>query len=180
MYESDRVDLYDFFGGMDDSSLLSKLRYYAITGHKFIFLDHLSIIVSEFATEGDERKRIDTLMTKLAKFVKEFNVVLFLVVHLRKGESSAVPFEQGGVPSLDDLRGSASLKQLSWDVIGLARNQQHTNEYCANTTEATVLKCRFTGRTGTADYLNFNQFTGRMCNVDCPDNYRERKRLRGI
>tara|TARA_R110000772_G_scaffold121664_3_gene227935 strand:- start:238 stop:2016 length:1779 start_codon:yes stop_codon:yes gene_type:complete len=179
LYDSDRVTLYDFFGGMDDGSLLSKLRYYAITGHKFIFLDHLSIIVSEFASEGDERKRIDTLMTKLAKFVKEYDVVLFLVVHLRKPDNSKTPFELGAVPTLDDLRGSASLKQLSWDVIGLARNQQHDVKYCANTTESTVLKCRFTGRTGTADHLNFNEHTGRMNNVECPAGYRPTPR-RGI
>lgn len=180
LYDSDRVTLYDFFGGMDDASLISKLKFYANTGHKFIFLDHLSIIVSAFATEGDERKRIDSLMTKLATFVKEFNVVLFLVVHLRKTDGSKESFEQGAVPSLDDLRGSAALKQLSWDVIGLSRNQQHDSPYCANTTESTVLKCRFTGRTGTADYLNFNGHTGRMMNVEKPAGYREIKGRRSF
>ncbi len=178
LFGSDRISLYDYFGGMDDNSLLSKLRYFAITGHKFIFLDHLSIIVSEYAAEGGERERIDTLMTKLAKFVKEFGVILFLVVHLRKADSFSLPFEQGAVPSLDDLRGSAAIKQLSWDVIGLSRNQQHKNAYCANTTEATILKCRFTGRTGVADYLYFNDVTGRMQEVEKPQGYREAKRLR--
>ena len=180
LYGSDRVSLYDFFGGMDDSSLLSKLRYFAITGHKFIFLDHLSIIVAEGALEQDERKRIDVLMKDLAKFVKEFGVVLFLVVHLRKAESSGVPFELGAVPTVDDLRGSGAIKQYSWDVIGLSRNQQHKNDYCANTTETTVLKCRFSGKTGTAGYLYFNEETGRMMHVDKPQNYREPKRLRGV
>lgn len=180
LFDSARISLYDYFGGMDDSSLLSKLRYFAVTGHKFIFLDHLSIIVSEYAAEGGERERIDTLMTKLAKFVKEFNVVLFLVVHLRKGDSMSTPFEQGAVPSLDDLRGSATLKQLSWDVLGLSRNQQHKSDYCANTTEVTVLKCRFTGRTGTADYLYFNGETGRMMSIEKPTNYREPKRMRKV
>lgn len=178
LYDTDRVGLYDFFGGMDDSSLLSKLQYYAHTGHKFIFLDHLSIIVSEFATDGDERKRIDVLMTKLAKFVKSYGVTLFLVVHLRKNGTDSIPFELGSVPTLDDLRGSASLKQLSWDVFGLARNQQHTNDYCANTTESTVLKCRFTGRTGTADYLHFNETTGRMLGVEKPAGYRQGRGIR--
>jgi twinkle protein len=180
LFSSGRISLYDYFGGMDDSSLLSKLKYFAITGHKFIFLDHLSIVVSEYAAAGGERERIDTLMTLLAKFVKEFNVILFLVVHLRKGDNSSTPFEQGAVPALDDLRGSAALKQLSWDVIGLSRNQQHTNNYCANVTESTVLKCRFTGRTGTCDYLYFNEMTGRMVNVDKPANYREPKGRRGL
>jgi twinkle protein len=176
LFGDGRISLYDYFGGMDDGSLLAKLRYFAVTGHKFIFLDHLSIIVSEFAAQGGERERIDTLMTKLAKFVKEFNVVLFLIVHLRKSDSSSASFELGTRPSLDDLRGSGSLKQLSWDVIGLSRNQQHEDTYCANTTEVSVLKCRFTGRTGTAGYLHYDSATGRLIPVDEPVGYRKRKR----
>ncbi len=173
VFSSGRINLYDYFGGMDDNSLLSKLRYFAVTGHKFIFLDHLSIVVSEYAAEGGERERIDTLMTKLAKFVKEFNVTLFLVVHLRKSDLTRVSFELGAVPSLDDLRGSGTLKQLSWVVIALARNQQHENELAANTTELSVLKCRLTGRTGVADYLLFDQNTGRMISTEKPVNYRK-------
>lgn len=176
LFGSGRISLYDYFGGMDDGSLLAKLRYFAVTGHKFIFLDHLSIVVSEYAAEGGERERIDTLMTKLAKFVKEFGVVLFLVVHLRKSDISHTSFELGARPSLDDLRGSGSLKQLSWDVIGLSRNQQHEDPYCANTTEVSVLKCRFTGRTGVAGYLHFDDHTGRLFSVDRPVNYKQKKR----
>jgi twinkle protein len=179
LFDNDRVMLYTFFGGMDDSSLLSKLRYFAITGHKFIFLDHLSMVVGADAKQGDERLRLDALMHDLAKFVKEYQVTLFNVVHLRKADSSGVPFELGAVPSVDDLRGSGSIKQYSWDVIALSRNQQHENEYCANITEATVLKSRLTGRTGTADYLYFNGNDGRMYNVDKPVDYRKVTR-RGI
>lgn len=176
LFNSGRISFYDYFGGMDDGSLLSKLRYFAVTGHRFIFLDHLSIVVSEFASQGGERERIDTLMTKLAKFVKEFNIILFLVVHLRKTDNSnQKSFEEGLRPSLDDLRGSGSLKQLSWDVIGLSRNQQHEDPYCANTTEICVLKSRFTGRTGVADYLHFDNATGRMLGVGKPINYHKKK-----
>jgi twinkle protein len=175
LFSSGRISLYDYFGGMDDGSLLNKLRYFAATGHKFIFLDHLSIVVSEYAAEGGERERIDTLMTKLAKFAKEFQIVLFLVVHLRKSDSGRTSFELGTKPTLDDLRGSGSLKQLSWDVIGLSRNLQHEDPYCANVTELSVLKCRFTGRTGTCDYLHFDDNTGRLYNVQPPMNYRPKK-----
>ena len=170
MFSSGRFELYDFFGGMNDSTLFSKLKYFAAEGHKFIFLDHLSIIVSEYASKGGERERIDTIMTKLAKFVKEFNVVLFLVVHLRKGEG-ANAFETGVRPTLDDLRGSGTLKQLSWDVIALTRNQQHEDRYAANVVELSVLKSRFTGSTGTAGYLHFNEDTGRMVQCEKPLNF---------
>ncbi len=170
-----RFSFYDHFGGMDDASLFNKLRYYGVTGHRAIFLDHLSIIVSEYAAEGGERERIDTIMTKLAKIAKELDVVIFIIVHLRK-EHAGRSFENGAVPSLDDLRGSATLKQLSWDVLALSRDQQHPDLHCRNITKITVLKCRFSGRTGPADFLGFSESTGRMVKVTEPKNYdQERK-----
>lgn len=170
LYSSRRWELYDHFGGMDDDSLFGKLRYFAASGCKFIFLDHLSIIISEYASEGNERERIDTIMTKLAKLVKEWDIVIFLVVHLRK-TGHGTSFELGAIPTLDDLRGSGTLKQLSWDVLGLSRDQQHPDLFCANTSRVTVLKCRFTGNTGEADYLNFSKDSGRMIKVPKPPNY---------
>lgn len=170
VYGSGRWSLYDHFGGMDDDSLFTKLRYFAATGHRLIFLDHLSIIVSEYASEGGERERIDTIMTKLAKIAKEFGIIIFLVVHLKKSSDSK-SFEEGLKPSLDDLRGSASIKQLSWDVIFLTRNQQHPDPFCANTSLVTIGKCRFTGRTGDADYLHFDERTGRMIKVERPTGW---------
>ena len=173
-FRSERWTGYDYFGGLDDDNLFSKIRWLAGTGNKIIFLDHLSIIVSEFAAEGGERERIDTIMTKLAKMVKELSITIFLVVHLKKTDGK--PFEEGYVPSLDDLRGSGTLKTMSWTVIAIARNQQHEDNFCANTSELWVLKCRLTGRTGVADYLNFNDKTGRMVPVPKPGNYRPPKR----
>jgi twinkle protein len=173
LFSDGRFSFYDHFGGMDDQSLFSKLRYFGATGHRAIFLDHLSIIVSEYAADGGERERIDTVMTKLAKLAKELEVVIFLIVHLRK-EGTGRSFEQGATPTLDDLRGSGSLKQLSWDVISLSRNQQHHDEVCRNTTELTVLKCRHTGRTGSAGFLRYSEDTGRMEEVAEPQGYHEK------
>lgn len=161
LFGNDRVTFYDHFGGMDDDNLFSKLNYFASTGHNLIFLDHLSIIVSEFASQGGERERIDTIMTKLAKLVKSTGVTVFLVVHLRKGEASTKSFEQGAVPTLDDLRGSGAIKQLAWDIIGISRDQQHEDRRKANTAGLHVLKSRFTGRTGPAGYIRFDDLTGR-------------------
>lgn len=174
LFNTHRWSFYDHFGGMDDSNLFNKIRYFASTGHKLIFLDHLSIIVSEYAAEGNERERIDTIMTKLAKLAKELEITIFLVVHLRKTTVNSIPFEEGAVPTLDDLRGSGSLKQLSWDVLALSRNQQHSDQYSANTSLLTVLKCRFTGRTGPADYLHFVDSTGRMIKTEKPYNYEQK------
>lgn len=173
IFGSGRFSLYDYFGGMDDDNLFSKLRYFTSTGHRFIFLDHLSIIISEYAAAGGERERIDTIMTKLARFVKETGAVVFLIVHLRKSENSHSSFELGAVPTPDDLRGSGAIKQLSWDIVGLSRPQQHPDPRCANTTQLHSLKCRKTGRTGACDYLYFDDTTGRMIQTEEPSGYKQ-------
>lgn len=159
---TNRLHYFDHWGSINDESLLSKIRFLAKgLGCKYIFLDHLSIVVSEFASEGGERERIDTIMSKLKALTQECQFWMGLVVHLRK-TSGGASFEEGGIPSLDDLRGSGSIKQLSNGVYALSRNQQAQDEIERNTSTLHVLKCRFTGRTGRCDRLYFEDDTGRM------------------
>lgn len=163
---TNRFHFYDHFGSVDEESLLSKIRYLArALDCKYIFLDHLSIVVSEFASDGDERCRIDTVMTKLKKLTQELMIWIGLIVHLRK-TSGGRSFEEGGVPTLDDLRGSGSIKQLSNSVYATSRNQQASDIFDRNTNHLHVLKCRFTGRTGPSDKIYFDEDTGRMCNLE--------------
>lgn len=160
---TNRLHFYDHFGSVDDDSLISKIRFMARgLNCKYIFLDHLSIVISEFASDGGERERIDTVMTRLKNLTQELNIWLGLVVHLRKNTNGGKSFEEGSVPTLDDLRGSGSIKQLSNSVYALSRNQQADDDIERNTSLLTVLKCRFTGRTGSADSLYFDDETGRM------------------
>jgi twinkle protein len=152
---------YDHFGSLEGSQLISKIRYLAAgCGCKYIVLDHLSIVVSEYAEDGDERKAIDSIMTKLKRLTQELDIWIGLVVHLRK--ANGTPFEEGAVPSLDDLRGSGAIKQLSNQVIAMARNQQADDYRIRNTTLVTVLKSRFAGRTGPSDLIYYDSDTGRM------------------
>jgi twinkle protein len=167
----------DYFGGLRDDNLFSKLRWFAATGHKMVFLDHISIIVSEYAVEGSERERIDTLYTKLKKLAKELGLIIFAVIHLKKSDGTS--FEEGAVPDLDDLRGSSTPKQLSDMVICTSRNQQHTDPFCRNTSLVTILKNRLTGQTGNADYMYFDLKTGRMTPIPCPPGYHPPKKGQG-
>jgi len=57
------------------------------------------------------------------------------------------------------LRGSHSIGQLSDIVIGLERDQQGEDR---NTTKVRVVKNRFTGETGEACSLTYDQDTGRL------------------
>lgn len=152
-----RVVLYDHFGSMENDRLLNKIRQ-MIKGCnvKTVFLDHLSIVVSGI-DGGDERRRIDAVCTKLRQLVEENGIRLFLVSHLRRGEGK--PLEEGGVTSLNLLRGSAAIAQLADAVIGLERDQQGDNP---NVTTVRVLKNRYSGDTGLAGYLEYQKDSGRL------------------
>lgn len=115
---------YNHFGSLESKQLLSKLRYLAaVCGVDFIILDHISIATSglESSSEG-ERKDIDILMTRLRSLVEETGVGIIAIVHLKRVNGKS--FNEGAEVSLTDLRGSASLEQLSDNVIALERNQQ--------------------------------------------------------
>ena len=159
-----RMFMYDHFGSTSEDNLLSKVRYLAKgLDCKWIVLDHLSIVVSDQEVQ-DERKAIDSIMTKLRQLVQETGIGLFLVSHLRRPMGKG--HEEGGQISLSELRGSASIAQLSDMVIGLERNQQADDARVRNTTIVRVLKNRFSGLTGPACSLHYDKLTGRMKESD--------------
>lgn len=160
--------LYDHFGSIEGSSLLEKIRFLIVgEGCDFVIFDHVSIAVSGL-DEGNssERKVIDMLMTQLRSLAEETGAGIVVVSHLRKGDTKSTPFEQGGTISLDDLRGSGSLKQLPDTIMALERNQQAEDEEQRNLLKVRVLKCRWTGTTGLAGYVKFNKSTNRLEDVD--------------
>jgi twinkle protein len=154
----DGMMFYDHFGSLESDRLLNMMRYMAASGCKFIVLDHISIVTSglESGSEG-ERKDIDILMTKLASFVKETGCGVIAIVHLKRSQGKN--FNEGGQISLNDMRGSAAIEQLSFNVLAVERNQQDEGEKLYATLRS--LKCRITGETGEADALKWNREKGR-------------------
>ena len=128
-------------------------------GCKYVFLDHISIVISA-QENGDERKALDEIMTKLRMLVQETNIALVIVSHLKRPADKG--HEEGAVTSLAQLRGSGSIAQLSDMVIGLERNGQAEDLEVRNTTKVRVLKNRYSGTTGPACNLLYNKHTGRM------------------
>ena len=164
-----RYYLFDHWGSTSEDNLLARVRYMAkALDCKWIVLDHLSIVVSA-QDNGDERKAIDGIMTKLRALVQETGVGLFLVSHLRRTQGK--PHEDGGRISLGELRGSQAIAQLSDMVIGLERNQQHEDPEIRNTTTVRILKNRYAGLTGSACWLKYDNFTGRMSETSKPKEH---------
>jgi len=171
-----RFFAFDHFGSINNDEILSRVRFMAqALDCKWIFLDHLSILVSG-QEDNDERKSIDILMTKLRSLVEQTGIGLLLVSHLRRPTGDR-GHEDGKEVSLSHLRGSASIAHLSDSVIALERDQQAEDEVLANTTTIRILKNRYTGDTGIATHLFYDRETGRMKEISNPyevdDNNRE-------
>lgn len=151
---------YESFGSTEVENLMSKLRYLAVGCMcDFIILDHVSMVVSGLDVE--ERKTIDILMTKLRQFCEQTGVGILAVSHLKRNAVKG-SFNEGAEVSLNDLRGSAGLEQISDIVIGLERDQQADDEAKANRIQFRVLKNRPFGTTGVAGYSIYDRNTGRL------------------
>lgn len=164
IFGSNRIHLYDAFGSLAEEDLYSKIRY-MVKGLdcKFIWLDHLSILVSDLDANSDERRTIDRIMHKLKELTIELDCFIGLVVHLNNDtKAQGKTFEEGARPTLNNLRGSGGIKQLANMVIATSRNQQAEDPIIRNTTNIDVLKCRYTGVTGRADKVYFDYQTGRL------------------
>ena len=150
--------LYNHFGSGSIDSILDRIRYLVHgCGVKWIFLDHLSILISGLEV-ADERKQIDIAMTRLRTLVEELGCGLFLVSHLRRPEGDK-GHEDGATVRLGQLRGSHAIAQLSDIVIGV---QRHDDPNLADTVEMLVLKNRWSGDRGSAGLLTYDRQTGRL------------------
>lgn len=158
----DRFWLYDHWGSTEIDNLLSKVRYMVVgLGVRWIILDHISIVVSGLDEIGEsERKTIDKLMTRLRTLVNETGVGILAIVHLKRKEGNGKSFNEGRQVSITDLRGSASLEQLSDCIYSLERNQQ--DESTKNYSQLRLLKDRDIGDTGLCDIVYYDPETGRM------------------
>jgi twinkle protein len=145
--------LFDGFGSFDPELIYNRIEYLASGLEcRVIFLDHLSILLSGLS--GDERRMIDSTMTKLRSLVERTGIALFLVSHLRRSNNDSNAHEEGGRVSLSQLRGSHSIAQISDNLVGLEVDQQ--SEGGRSPTTVRILKNRYSGETGTCGTLDYN------------------------
>ena len=162
-----RVYMFDHFGSNSIDNIVSRVRYLAKgLDCKYVVIDHVSIIVSD-QSSGDERRALDEIMTRLRTLVQETGIAMIVVSHLRRPEGKG--HEEGAATSLSQLRGSASIGQLSDMVIGLERDAQNDDPIIRNTTRVRVLKNRFSGTTGPCCDLLYDPDTGRLNEVKIDD-----------
>jgi twinkle protein len=162
VFGSDKFIVLDHQGSLKDETILDKIEYMALSGCKYIIIDHITILVSEGAEGLTGNEAIDKVMNDLLRFVKRHNVWIGLVSHLRKTTNTGKAFEEGRMPNLDDIKGSGSIKQISFDIIAFARNLMDADVIKRNTIDMAVLKCRYTGLTGGISGAYYDYSTGRF------------------
>jgi len=150
LFGHERVIILDHQGSVSDDSLTDKMRALCAMGVNNIILDHITIAVSEGNNGLSGNEAIDAMMSDLLKLVKGWPVWLGVISHLRKVGTGSKSFEEGHMPTMDDIKGSGSIKQICFDIIAFSRDMTHVNETQRNTIEIMILKARRTGKTGPA------------------------------
>lgn len=151
-----RFVLLDHKGWQSDIEVLkSRVRYMAkALGCKTVILDHLHIALSSVAGASGDWSGIDELVTQFTVLAQECDICIHIVSHVSASRS---------------LRGSKGIEKLADAVIFLERDKLNEDAEIANTTSVIVSKNRFVGDTGTACYLRYDKFTGRMTECPKPD-----------
>ena len=143
----DRVFIYTMFGGDDPDDVLDSIRFLVASGGvDVVFLDHISLLVTGLE-EGDERRRLDYLSTKLKKMVMELRFALFLISHVNDDGQT---------------RGSRNITKISDVVIDLKRDLPTDGGPDNNILELFLEKNRPTGKRGFAGKLLFNMDTYKL------------------
>lgn len=123
--KKDKIKIFDHFGSIPTKKLIAKLKQMVfLYGVRWILIDHLSMVISGLESEN-ERKDLDVVMTELAAFCVQYDVFVLSICHIRRVQveppknkkGDQLPFFQPVRKEM--LRGSASLEQLSWIVLGV-------------------------------------------------------------
>lgn len=175
LFLDQRIRVLDHQGSVSDGTLMDKVETLCLMGCKYLILDHLTIAVSE-TEASDANAAVDKVMSDILKCAKKHNVWFGVISHLRKVGQGSQSFEEGKLPSMDDIKGSGSVKQISFQIIAFARNLVADSLTERNTMKIRVLKSRFTGRTGDAGAALYSHDTCRLTYVDQHD-FREEPEL---
>ena len=155
-----RIELFDPILSASPEYILDKIRYmYQARKCTVIFLDHLTYLVDD---SDDVRRDLNKLCKGLHDLCVSLGITVIAACHLRKAQDARHSHEEGGRVTLDDLKDSSSIKQLSDVIIGLERDSQSENPLLANTTTIRVLKNRDFGDKGIACGAVYDKDTTRL------------------
>lgn len=155
VFKDDRVFLYSDSGSTNMDNIFEAVEFLNVEeGCKFIFLDHISMITSD-QRYSDERVALDEIVNKLNQYTVSHNLHITQVAHINR---------QG------QIRGTAGIEQVSHKIVRLIRDKTNEDDRLKNITKLVVEKNRFSGRTGSAGFIEFNPYTSRLHEVNDVDD----------
>lgn len=146
-----RCFIYSHFGSDNPDTILSIIRYLvSACGCKFVFLDHITMLVTGLETD-DERRKLDYISTKMAQMVNELDFCLVLVSH---------------VNDAGQTRGSRNISKIANTRVHIERKKESELEEERLTTYLTLVDNRFASQTGPAGRLKFDMSTFKLDEVE--------------
>jgi twinkle protein len=148
--------LLNKFGSDDFDSFVATVKHYVLAEQcQVVVLDHFSLLADGIALNTDQRRAIDRCIKDLKTLCIELNFTMLVVCHLSRGGGIGPSHEEGGEPTLAELRGSHSLAQIPDFVVMLVRNPRAEDKVEANTTYAWLKKNRVKGELGLMSKLHY-------------------------
>lgn len=161
------------FEDTSDDGFFQKMRELAVVSDcDIIVVDHLhALLYSVEDAQGSEHSRTDTIMRTLAQTAKQYNIAIHVVAHPRKSGNSGKSAEEGGYISLDDIKGSSSVKQVPDIIITMQRDIRAESLEERNTVLFTLLKNRYLGILGVKEEIMFDVNTLRYTTPPQPEEF---------
>ena len=149
--------LLDKFGSDDFDSFVATVKHYVLGEQcQVVVLDHFSLLADGIALATDQRRAIDRCIKDLKTLCVELNFTMLVVCHLSRSGGIGPSHEEGGEPTLAELRGSHSLAQIPDLVAMLVRNPRSEDKEEANTTSCWLKKNRVKGELGLMCKLKYS------------------------
>lgn len=158
-----RIDLYEPTSSTDPDHVCNRILYLARARDcKIIFLDHLHFLTE---SSSDPLHAINKLCNDLCSLCVELGITIIAACHLRKSPNQTTTHEEGNKVTMDDLKGSSTIKQMASTIISVERNGQDPDPIKANTSIIRVLKNRAYGTKGICTAVYYDKDTTRLQEV---------------
>jgi twinkle protein len=156
-----KLKLLKHFQSAGYDGIKGAIKYLAMSGYHYIFLDHITALVSGGNHRG-EREELDRIMTELSDLVVNLGITLFAISHVTTPDKGA--HEEGARVTIRQFRGSRAIGQWSNFMIALEGNQQGDDP---DARVLRVLKDRYTGEaTGVTIPLHYDHDTMMLSEAD--------------
>lgn len=152
--EDDRIISINHQGSFSSADeLFSKVEWMVrAMDTKIVIVDPL-----QAAVHSNENGVVDDFMDRILKLAKQTDTSFIVVSHMRKPDG-----KDPHAVSEYDLKGSSSINQIAFNTILASRDKMNDNQKIRNSTLLQLVKCRRTGFTGEASWLQYDPQKARL------------------